>query len=410
MRLRSALPTLFYSALVLVTILSTAGPSSDRAAPAGEVGAAAGSPFYVKSETWAQTVAASRGRYAAWWRQQLGGVKLGPWHTTDRSDEFSPDTPVDLDATDGHRKRLWQVRHDLLDGWVHCDLSNHGINEQRKMPVCSDGENVTYTPPPEPVDSRGPANLCQVRSIEVQRPTTVTAWLGAEYGLEVWLNGKRLFSDAALGNGLSPQADQAKVELPLATGKNQLVLRLLGHRWSGFYFSVVPHARVDPDPIHALLSEMQRDFPVATRRMQADVGLEPMVAWFRHPGELELLRQLADRSAAGLGDQCRTLQAKLGKLRDSHRAEDLRQFLDFYARAARFRKARTDLELVNFEALRLAVQDLANTFPAVYTGSEQYLRQAGVYEKRLPAIQKALGQGDETALDVVEEIVVSSQS
>ncbi len=394
--------------MALATILATACLPSDRTAPAAEVGAAGRSPFYVKRATWPETVTASRGRYAAWWRQQLGGVRLGPWHTTDRKDELRLALPVDLQATDGQGKRLWQVRHDLLDGWVHCDLSNHGINEQRKLPVCQDGEPVTYTPPPQPVDSPAPSNLCQVRTIEAQRPTTVTAWLGAEYGLEVWLNGKRLFSKAALGNGLSPQPDQAKVELPLAAGKNQLVLRLLGHRWSGFYFSIVPHARIDPDPIHALLSDMQRDFPVATRRMQADVGLEPMVAWFRHPGQGKLLGRLAAAAVAGLGDQCQALQAKLRKLRDRERIEDSRPPLELlieYARAARFRKAHTDLQLVNFEALRLAVEDLAQTFAKRYTRGGQYLRRADAYEKRLPEIQKALQQGDERAVGEVAEIV-----
>lgn len=163
-----------------------------------------GNSFYVRSDTWAETMRASRDRYARWWQGQLDGVKLGPWHTAEQKDGLALEGPIDLAAPEKNGNRQWQVRHDLPDAVVHYDLSNHGVSEQRRIP----------------------------------RTT---------------------------------EPDQAKVELPLMAGKNQLVMRLLGHRWCGFYFATTPHDAARPTPIAALLEQLACDFPIATDRMQGDV-------------------------------------------------------------------------------------------------------------------------------------------
>jgi hypothetical protein len=158
----------------------------------------------VKSAQWPDALLASRRRYAGWWTRRVGGLKLGPWHTTDRKDAFDPRKPADLGGSSGKGRKLWQRRVDLADGVVHHDLSNHGINQLRSLPG-------PVRPAPLPrADGRGPAYLFRVRGIEAEKASTVTVWLGAQHGLEVWLNGKRVFSRPDLGNSLYPQADQAR--------------------------------------------------------------------------------------------------------------------------------------------------------------------------------------------------------
>ena len=67
--------------------------------------------------------------------------------------------------------------------------------------------------------------------------------------------------------------------------------------------------------------------------------------------------------------------------------------------------AANPLERVNFKAMRLAIQDLAETFPKEYTHSGEYLRRLDGYEKRLPQIRQAVEQGDEAALKEAREIL-----
>ena len=313
---------------------------------------------------------------------------------------FLPREPVELTAVDQRKNRLWRARRELLDGVVHYDLSNHGINQQRRMPGQADGGDGSEGPG----SGAGPSFLFQIRNIEVDRPTTLTAWLGAEYGLEVWLGGRRLYRNARLGNGLCPQPNQAKVELPLAAGKNQLVLRFLDLRRSGFYFSTVPHRRIDPDPIENLLDGLDRGFSTATRRMLADVSKERVVAWFRDPGEEELFGLLVDRAGEGL--ECAgTLQEELAKLSEPGAPDHQRRCLELFAKAAHFRKARSDLEMVNFAAVKRAIRDLADTFPKEYVRGHQHLRRAAAYQRRLPEIRAALQQGREAAIREAAEIV-----
>jgi len=57
---------------------------------------------------------------------------------------------------------------------------------------------------------------------------------------------------------------------------------------------------------------------------------------------------------------------------------------------------------VNFEALKLAVRDLAKTYPHEYTQGDQYLRELERYEKLLPEISAGVKEGDSAA---VEQIV-----
>jgi formylglycine-generating enzyme required for sulfatase activity len=77
--------------------------------------------------------------------------------------------------------------------------------------------------------------------------------------------------------------------------------------------------------------------------------------------------------------------------------------------AERFAKAADDLAKVNFEALRLAVRDLAGTFPDRYTAGQKYLDALDEYERRLPDIADALGRRDAAAITQVDRITALKQ-
>ena len=61
------------------------------------------------------------------------------------------------------------------------------------------------------------------RTIHSDKPVRVTAGLGSDDGLEVWLNGAKLLV-RNVARGLSPNADQ--VPLDLRPGENRLLLKI----------------------------------------------------------------------------------------------------------------------------------------------------------------------------------------
>ena len=63
------------------------------------------------------------------------------------------------------------------------------------------------------------------------------------------------------------------------------------------------------------------------------------------------------------------------------------------------------IELLNIRALRLAIEDLAQSFPQEYTAKTDYVKRLAAIEKRLTEIQQALAQGDESALDEADQIL-----
>ncbi|MBN2269728.1 MAG: SUMF1/EgtB/PvdO family nonheme iron enzyme [Sedimentisphaerales bacterium] len=67
--------------------------------------------------------------------------------------------------------------------------------------------------------------------------------------------------------------------------------------------------------------------------------------------------------------------------------------------------ASEDLDNVNFEALKLALCDLAKTFPEQYTQGSKYLRDLEEYEKRLGEITAGLKEGDPAAAKQAQGIL-----
>jgi len=72
---------------------------------------------------------------------------------------------------------------------------------------------------------------------------------------------------------------------------------------------------------------------------------------------------------------------------------------------SRIQKALTDLEMVNVDALRRAVRDLAKNFPSEYTDGQDYLGTIDSIERRLPRIKDALSRRDTRALKTAEDII-----
>ena len=68
-------------------------------------------------------------------------------------------------------------------------------------------------------------------------------------------------------------------------------------------------------------------------------------------------------------------------------------------------EADDSLESVDFQALRLAIQDLSNTYPETYAKGKEYLQRLDEFEKRLPEIRRGLEQGDARAIRDARQIL-----
>ena len=71
----------------------------------------------------------------------------------------------------------------------------------------------------------------------------------------------------------------------------------------------------------------------------------------------------------------------------------------------RLAKAKANLELVNFTAMRLAIEDLTRNFPDKYKNGREYLRAIHTWEQRAAEIKSALDRGDRAAAGQVDEIM-----
>lgn len=134
---------------------------------------------------------------------------LGPFHASTVREAFSrafiSEKKVDLNQEFDEGKLRWSERADFADGTVHA----------------LEGENsATYL----------------YRTITVSEPLPLMVSLGSDDGLQVWLNGNKVLSKE-VERAVAP--DQESVELQLAKGENQLLLKINnGSGQSGFYFAV----------------------------------------------------------------------------------------------------------------------------------------------------------------------------
>jgi len=61
-------------------------------------------------------------------------------------------------------------------------------------------------------------------------------------------------------------------------------------------------------------------------------------------------------------------------------------------------RAQAEIDKINLNTLRLAVEDLSQAFPDTYRGGAEFLKAILAFEQDLPAVKKALASGDKSAL------------
>ena len=210
------------------------------------------SSYYVKGENWQESVTSAIKEFHEK-RENLktmlndeGVIKLGPWYsvggfTGDREElhyfEFGPEKNPGLDRVYAGQ-REWKVSPYSEDGQLH-----HFVGEAIE---------VTYLQ----------------RSIELSRDMDVTAYISSDDGLQVWLNGERIF-DNDTDRGLEP--NQESVPLSLKKGINTVMLKINNRGgMQGYFFSLLPDDDVYRKEIEKIWNLVSRDFPDAASQFQIE--------------------------------------------------------------------------------------------------------------------------------------------
>ncbi|MFP4058554.1 MAG: SUMF1/EgtB/PvdO family nonheme iron enzyme [Candidatus Brocadiia bacterium] len=346
---------------------------------------AADPPYYVKGDTWQETLRASRealleheAKLAAKAEAKPEakttppGIELGTWYRIgpfyveggkkDFDHSFPPEKEIDLAASYG--KLRWRPAPQYEDGVVH------------NMRAGTHGSTYLY------------------RTIAAKKARALTGYFGSDDGMRAWLNGKLIISHD-VPRGPSPNQEKAKLELQ--EGTNHLLLKIHNNSGGhGFYFHTRPKPvrgarRRDPkqERRERLWDLLRRDFPSQHRH----------IAWERQdniwaadwqPGDLAALAQryVAATRLPSLADEAKALAAK-----GMESPAELHKVRLVYYRSRQVEAASELVKDFDFKALRLAIEDLAESFPEKYTRGAEFLRRLEALERRTVELAEAGGKG-----------------
>ncbi|MEE9365569.1 MAG: discoidin domain-containing protein, partial [Dehalococcoidales bacterium] len=117
--------------------------------------------------------------------------------------------------------------------------------------------------------------------------------------------------------------------------------------------------------------------------------------------DIPVAGEIIDNILNNAGPKALPLRSELDTLTKSSIPPDDARWVSLYSRAAEIVEARErllkSLKLLNIEALKRAINDLARTFPDKYTGADEYLARIERFEKGLPTSESVPAEGDEQA-------------
>ncbi len=295
-----------------------------------------GAQYFVQKSTWAESMLASREVYI---QNYTGYVaELWPWYTTGTmqakgfDDPLFPEEKVDLKAKDKNGKALWTKNIRWQDGKVQ--YSKGGAN----------------------------AVMYLYRVINSDKAITVTASLGSDDGIEVWLNGKKLLS-RNISRGAKP--DQERVDLPLKAGANDFLMKIHNRTKgdTGFYFDIFQNSTAVQ-----LWGAIAKKYPVQCKSMLRDLGGDQAMKWFDGAEGVDIEKKMITsvfeslesvRSKVEKGkDKKATFEEEYGVLAVNNVSNQDRRWLDLYDKCGSYRDELESL-VINKRYLILPVNNNA---------------------------------------------------
>jgi len=372
---------------------------------------AADPPYYVKKDTWQETLRASREALVRHEAEQAkkvaetkpaatrpSGIELGTWYVIgpfyspgkkrDFAYAFPPEKEPGLNSPN-------QAVAELEGADPRGALAkSYGQLRWQPQPRFNDGV-------PHDLQAGANGSTYLYRTITARRAMTITGYFGSDDGMRAWLNGKLLISkDVPRGHA----ANQDTAKLALRAGINHLLLKIHnnggGH---GFYF----HTRRNPvgggrrrrrDPTQiardGLWQLLARDFRDGTSRREMQwEKRDGLWAADWKPGDIAGLgqRYVGATRLPSMAKEARRLVAGI------KRPADLAKVRDLYYRSVKVEAASALVRNFNFKALHMAIEDLTQSFPNKYTKGKEFLRRLAALEKSVVEVAGAASKGDRAA-------------
>jgi hypothetical protein len=278
--------------------------------PSAPVIAQKSSVPYIKKNTWQETMLTLRANLILQRKEQekmLSQVRLSDWYSMgpleakDFSEALFPEKEVDITAKDANGEHLWRKHTEWKDGIVH---------------KLSDKES---------------ASTYLYRTITVDNPVIYTTSLGSNDGIEVWLEGQKIFSNNA---SRLAAPDQDKVLLNLKQGENQLMLKIFNREdISGFYFSL----QLTPDTEFWL--PIERDFPVQWDWADQDAAGD-LAGWFTDDTSADVEKKMIASVLEKLGSNAGDFRNEFDKLVAEKVSPNDSRWLDLYVKACERRRGK----------------------------------------------------------------------
>ena len=377
------------------------------------VSLAADPPYYAKKATWQETLRASREALVRYEAEQAGKatpekpvaqpttLHLDTWYAVgpfvpaggrkNFTFAFPPEKEAGLMASNAAVAELEGASPKAALA------KSYGKMRWRAMPQYRDGVVHMMNAP-----TNGSTYL--YRTITVPAPMTVTGYFGSDDGMRAWLNGKVILShDTPRG----PGPNQDKAALKLHEGANHLLLKIHNNSGGhGFYFHTKPTpvggGSAPPDPKQlrrdGLWALLARDFRETEARHQMQWERDDNIwqgDW--NAGDFKALGQ---RYAAATRMPSIAREAK-GMLAGLKGEADLQKVRGLYYQALKVEQATALVRNFNFTSLRLAVDDLTETFPEY---PRKFRTQLDALEKRTVALADAIAKGDKDATKKLGDI------
>ncbi|MHC4755044.1 MAG: glycoside hydrolase family 127 protein [Planctomycetota bacterium] len=255
--------------------------------PAGPLFSAENPAYYIKKDSWQETMYASRDtliQIEAKTLQDFGklkelGVEFGPWYTVGPfegrgedpfSMEFGPELDTDLSKTYGNGQLKWIQ----MPGWGR-------MSEIYSLP------------------GDGPAGKGKIvanylyRTITSKKDGKIFLYLGSNDGLQVWFNGQKVLAkDVAR----ELRGEQDIIEVELREGRNDLLMKInnRGARHA-FYFAKGPDPYVKRRSRERLWELVERDFSSKNQRQEMRWEQEDRI--WENSLRPDNIREVADRYA-----------------------------------------------------------------------------------------------------------------
>ena len=344
---------------VILLVLALVISGACGAAPAPE-------PVYQRAETWVQTLQATK---AAYWKAVEAGrlvpYQKGYWYVTKpfktKAFEDNPLAAESVDLKSKAARKRWRRDSRMVDAAFYM------LRTKEKS------SNTVYF----------------YRTVTAVQEGTTTLSLGSQSPFEAWVNGTSVAKSAQKKMKLARGQFRAKVSL--RKGENWILLKFFMPRGRPRLY-----VNLEDDVLPGTWRRFCHDFPEASVALESYLSREHILGWFLDRASADPVAPLAKAVLGRCGAIGKTSLAKYAER--TAPADRLAFLLEAYRIRARLESDRGQLDLINLKAFRLAVDDLAASWPKEFADRDAIVKKIDEFEKALPALKDKLAGGDPEAV------------